>query len=90
MIVLFAPDSAPASAIFYKYFPIFKRFTYSSIVYALAHATISVVTSFGFIYCTKYMGQIGILCIMLPIVISYGFGIFYFAKLENITVTNSY
>jgi MFS family permease len=90
LIVLFAPDSAPASAIFYKYFPIFKRFTYSSIVYALAHATISIVTSFGFIYCTKYMGQIGILCIMLPIVISYGFGIFYFAKLENITVTNSY
>ncbi|WP_341753112.1 MULTISPECIES: MFS transporter [unclassified Candidatus Tisiphia] len=85
LIILFAPDSSPASAIFYKYFPIFKRFTYSSFVYALAHAIISIVTSFGFIYCTKYMGQLGILCIMLPIVMSYGFGIFYFAKLEKVT-----
>ncbi|WP_425360519.1 MULTISPECIES: MFS transporter [unclassified Candidatus Tisiphia] len=83
LIILFAPDSSPASAIFYKYFPVFKRFTCSSVVYALAHATISIVTSFGFIYCTKYMGQLGILCIMLPIVISYGFGVFYFARLEN-------
>lgn len=83
VFILFALDPNPAIPIFCKYFPIFKRFTYSSVIYALSHAIISIVTSFGFIYFTKYLGQIGILCIMLPIAVSFGFGVFYFIKLEN-------
>ncbi len=44
-----------------------------------------IITSFGLIYLTKYLGNYGLLIIIIPVMIGYSFGIFHFEKLEKIT-----
>lgn len=83
-IIFFAADAAPATSIFYKYFPVFKRFTYISFTYALSRALTYVVTSFGLVYLTERFGNWGILIIMLPVCIGYLVGLRHFEKLDNI------
>ncbi len=83
LVIFFACDSAPATAIFYKYFPIFKRFTYVGFAYALSRSLTYIVTSFGFVYLNRYFGSLGLLIIMIPIFIGFILGLRYFEKLEK-------
>lgn len=83
-IVLFAMDTVPAVAIFFKHFPIFKRFTYSSVIYALSRAMMYIVTSFGIIYLTKCFGDYGMLVVMVPINFGCLFGLYHFENLEKL------
>jgi MFS family permease len=73
----------PAASVFITHLPIFKRFTYTSFAYALARAIIYVITSFGLVYLTEWFGHSGLLIIMLPICISYLYGVHHFEKLEK-------
>ncbi|BBJ31800.1 MFS transporter [Rickettsia asiatica] len=73
----------PAIPIFFKHFPVFKRFTYSSFLYALSRALIHMVTSFGMIYLVNYFGHWGVLFIAIPISIGYGYGLLHFEQLER-------
>jgi len=82
-IVLFAVDSSPASAIFYKHFPVFKRFTYAGFMYASSRALIYICSSFGFVYLVERYSHFGILIIMIPITIGFNFAILHFSKLER-------
>lgn len=82
-IIFFACDAAPVTSIFYKYFPVFQRFTYVSFIYALSRTLTYLVTSFGFVYAVKFFGNSGVLIIMVPICIGYKFGLNYFEKLEE-------
>lgn len=82
-IVLFAVDTVPAVAIFFKHFPVLKRFTYSSLIYAISRALMYVVTSFGIIFLTKNFGHYGLLVILIPINIGCIFGINHFESLEK-------
>lgn len=82
-LVLFVLSTNPATPIFYSYFPIFKRFSYAGFTYAFSRVFMHIATSFGLIYSEKYFGNWGMLLIMLPVTIGYGFGIFYFVKLEK-------
>lgn len=82
-IIFFAADAAPATSIFYKYFPVFKRFTYISFTYALSRALTYLVTSFGLVYLTESFGNLGILIIMMPICLGYLIGLRHFEKLER-------
>ncbi|WP_341789929.1 MFS transporter [Rickettsia endosymbiont of Polydrusus tereticollis] len=88
-LVIFAPGVTPAMAIFFKHLPIFKRFTYSTFMYATARALTYAITSFGMIYLIKLFSHWGLLFIMLPIAIGYIFGVNHFKKLE-IEVGNYY
>jgi MFS family permease len=81
-VLLFALDAMPAVPIFYKHFPVFKRFTYVSFIYALSRAVMFAITSFGLIYLIKYFGNWGILIIIIPITIGYAIGLMHFEKLE--------
>lgn len=81
--IIFALSNYPANAIFFKHFPVLKRFTYTCVLHAISHAAIYVVTSFGFIYLVKWFDQIGVLFILLPISLSFGIGVYYFDKLEK-------
>lgn len=81
-IVAFSLTSIPASAIFYKSFPVFQRFRCCSFSYALSRAVMHVITSFGMIYIGDYFGNTGILIILIPVVISFTWAIFYFGRLE--------
>jgi len=81
-LVAFAPGVEPAAAIFFKHLPIFKRFTYSTFMYATARALIYAITSFGMIYLIKLFNHWGLLIVMLPVSFGYIFGINHFKKLE--------
>lgn len=82
-VVIFVPTDFPAASIFYVHFPVFKRFTYASLMYALSRALMSVITSFGIVYLIDYFGHWGILVIMVPIILGYRFGLSHFQRLEQ-------
>jgi MHS family proline/betaine transporter-like MFS transporter len=82
-IMFFVPDTVPAIPIFYKYFPVFKRFTSTAFLYALSRALMFVVTSFGSVYLIDHYGNNGMFIIIIPLVIGYAFGILHFEKLEK-------
>lgn len=82
-IIFFAADASPATSIFYKYFPVLKRFTYINFTYALSRAVIYVIASFGLVYLTKYLGSWGILIITIPVFAGYIFGLQHFERLEK-------
>ena len=82
-IAIFSAIVLTASPIFYKNFPVFKRFTYTSFMYALSRASMYVLTSFGLVYLTKYFGYYGLFVILVPVMIGYTFGLLHFEKLEK-------
>ena len=57
--LIFAPCSFPATAIFYKHFPIFKRFTHTSFIFAMSRALMYIITSFGLAYLTELFNNFG-------------------------------
>lgn len=76
-------DTVPAVSIFFRHFPVFKRFTYSSVIYAISRALMYVITSFGIIYLTKYFGQYGLFIVMVPLLVTCMFGLNHFQELER-------
>ncbi len=82
-VLVFALDSMPGIPIFYKYFPVLKRFTYATFIYALSRAVMFAITSFGLIYLVKYCGNWGLLIIMIPVTIGYAFGLAHFINLDQ-------
>ena len=81
--VVFGHSTIPAKAIFLMHFPIFKRFRYASMITALAHITLYIITSFGLVYATNFFDVYGILLISLPITLCFLFGLLHFEKLEK-------
>ncbi len=81
--LLFACDYTPAMPIMYKHISILRRFTYSSLSYALSRSVMSVITSFGLVYLSEYCGYFGTLGILVPVLIGYIISISYFEKLEK-------
>ncbi|MGX6960624.1 MAG: MFS transporter [Rickettsia endosymbiont of Pentastiridius leporinus] len=81
--ILFRPDSSSGLPIFFKYFPIFKRFTSIALSFAISRAFMHVVTSFGFVYIIEYFGNWGLLIIMLPTGLGFLFGLSHFEALEK-------
>jgi hypothetical protein len=77
------PTEFPAVPIFLKNFPVFKRFSYASFLYALARAVIYIIISFGLTYLVSYFGYWGLLVLMIPVLIGYGYGLRHFIKLER-------
>jgi MHS family proline/betaine transporter-like MFS transporter len=82
-LLMFAPSEYPASPIFYKSFPLFKRFTGACFCYATARALMYLVTSFGIVYLIKYFGNVGLLFLFVPVITGYGFALFHFVNLEK-------
>lgn len=84
-IIVFGVSDFPATPIFYRHFPIFKRFTYAGLSFALSRALVYVATSFGLVYLTPHFGHSGLLIIMIPILLGCAFGLYYFIQLEKKT-----
>ena len=82
-VVLFALDTVPAVSIFFKHFPVFKRFTYGSIIYATSRALMYIITSFGMIYLTESFGAGGVLIVIIPLNIACFAGLHHFENLEK-------
>ena len=83
--VLVGLGGAPAVAILFAHFPVFKRFTYISFMYAVSRSLMAVVTSFGLVYLTDYLGYWGLYLILLPVTLSFLWGVTQYEKLENLT-----
>jgi len=83
-LCLFCADPSPAAGVFYVHFPVFKRFTYTSFLYALSRALVYIITSFGLVYLTEKFSYWGILFIIIPMVISFTFGVEHFKNLEKV------
>jgi len=81
--IMFAPGYFPATAIFYKHFPVFKRFTHTSFIFAISRALMFVITSFGLAYLTQHFNYWGILMIMIPVTICYYLSLRHFENLEK-------
>jgi MFS family permease len=81
---LFVFDDVPASPLFYKHFPIIKRFTYTSLLSSFAKLMTYAITSFGLVYSTKYFGYYGIFLILIPVGVVYYFAVKYFEELEKV------
>lgn len=83
LIMAFALNVMPAVPNCFRHFPIFKRFTSVTFTYALSAACMYVISSFGFPHLIEVFGNWGVLIIMIPTSIGFGFGIFHFEKLEK-------
>lgn len=84
VVIFLTPDSMPAESILIKHFPVFKRVTYATFIYALSRALMYIVTSFSLIYLTEIFGPNGLLVIFIPTCVGYLYGITHFEKLENL------
>jgi MFS family permease len=73
----------PAAAVFYKHFPIFKRFRYSSFMHAISKILVYVVTSFGLVYLTE-ISYYGVLVIMVPLGVLFLLSVSHFEELERV------
>ena len=73
----------PAIPIFFRHFPVLKRFTYSSLRFSISRAAMYVSTSIGILYLVRHCGSLGVLIMTLPITIGFLWGVLYFEKLEQ-------
>ncbi|WP_375331591.1 MFS transporter [Candidatus Tisiphia endosymbiont of Temnostethus pusillus] len=83
IIILFEDCLAPAMPIFYKNFPVFKRFTYASMIFAISRTLMYVITAFGFTYLVDHFGYWGLWVIMIPTIVGFAYGLLHFEKLEK-------
>jgi MFS family permease len=83
LAALFVFDHVPATPLFYKYFSIFKRFTYTSFISAIAKLLTFLITSFGLVFATEYFGYLGIFLIFIPVGVGFFLGVIYFEKMEK-------
>lgn len=75
----FAFDHVPASPILYKFFPVSRRFTHSSLVSAAAKIFTGSVMAVCFAYCDEYIsGNYGPLAVIMPFGLASAFAIRYF------------
>jgi MFS transporter, MHS family, proline/betaine transporter len=82
-IKIFNPASFPADAIIFQYFPILKRFSSVSMLYAVSRVFMYLITSFGTVYLTFYFGTYGLLIIIVPVLLGYFYGLNTFITLEK-------
>jgi MFS transporter, MHS family, proline/betaine transporter len=85
LLLLFKVNDFPAVPIFYRSFPVFKRFTAASLLFAMATAVTYAATSFGLTYLIDYFNYWGFWVLITPALIDYGYGLHYFIKQERKT-----
>jgi len=79
----FCPTASPSHSVIFTHFPILRRFTAVSILYALSRALMYSVTSVGIVFLTDNFGVYGLLFVIIPIVIGYSYGLNTFIQLER-------
>lgn len=80
---LFVFDHVPAAPVLYRHFPVFKRFTYTSVLSAFAKLLTYFITSFGLVLANQRFGFNGVLLVFIPVAILFYFSVRHFQKLED-------
>ncbi len=83
VMILLYEFLAPALPICYKNFPVFKRFTYVSVIFAISRTSMYVITAFAFTYLYDHFGHWGLWIIMVPTIISFAYRLLHFEKLAK-------
>ncbi|XVN42641.1 MAG: MFS transporter [Candidatus Rickettsia vulgarisii] len=83
LVFILVPLDNPGAPIFYKAFPVFKRFTAVAFSFALSRAIMHVISSFGLVYLVEYFGNQGIWFLFVPVMIAYGFSLSYFFNFKK-------
>ncbi len=73
----------PAFAVFFAHFPVLKRVTSVSLMYAISGALMFISTSFGLVYLTAWFGNFGLWVIMVPVMAAFTWAIYHFEKLDK-------
>lgn len=82
-IMTFGVMDCPGAGVFISHFPIAKRFTSLGLIYAFSRISIYIITSFGFVYLTKWFSSFGVFIIMTLITLGFIWGVKHFQELEN-------
>ena len=90
ILLILTLGGIPADSIFIKHFPVLKRFTVTSFLYALTRAIMYITTSFGLVYLTEQFGHWGLLAIMLPVAFGFIGSVKHFSKLGNLDSDSTY
>lgn len=77
----------PADSVFVIYFPVLRRFTTTSFIYAFTRAVMYVITSFSLVYLTEWFGHYGLWFIMIPVTAGFLWGVNHFIKLEKLSAS---
>jgi MHS family proline/betaine transporter-like MFS transporter len=83
LILIFPLDDVPASAVYMSHFPLYRRFTYATLLFSIARASVYVITAVGVIYLEAYFGSFGLWFITLPAVFGYLCSMRHFEGLER-------
>ena len=87
--IFFPLCTVPAVPIFVTHFPVYRRFTCNSFIFALSRVLGYVITSFGIVYLTESLGSYGLWFIMVPSCLSFLWGVRHFEVLERKFETSS-
>ena len=82
-ILVMILNDFPSVPVFFRSFPLYSRFTFASLLWALSRALMYVITSFGLVFLGSYFGHFGLWIITLPTACAFLYGINHFKKLER-------
>ncbi|MCE3230613.1 MAG: transporter [Alphaproteobacteria bacterium] len=82
-ILIFALHDIPSCAVLISHFPLYRRFTFASVLWSLSRALMFAVPSFGLIYLGSYFGHFGLWVIALPTTFAFLYGVSHFKGLER-------
>lgn len=85
VIIGFGIMDVPAAGIFMAHFPVLKRITSTSFIYAFSRMAIYIITSFGMVYLTNIFNNWGVWVLMVFLCIGFGWGVRHFMLLEGAT-----
>ncbi len=80
---LCGPTMNPAPSVFLIHLPVFRRFTYTSIIFALSHGIMYAFIPFALVYLTQFFNHWGLWFIMIPTVMAFLYSIRHFEGLEK-------
>ena len=84
MLLVLSLASTPTEPILIRSFSVLRRFTASSVIYALTRAVMYIVTSFGLVYLTRWFGHYGLWTIIFPVTFAFLWGVRHFEVLEGL------
>jgi MHS family proline/betaine transporter-like MFS transporter len=84
-MICFWPSNNPATPIFLSYFPIFKRFTYTSIIHSLARIVGHIIPTFALVFIIEGFGVYGMLFIFPTFTILFYLAVKHYEELERLS-----
>ncbi len=83
IIIGFSIVDVPAAGIIMNHFPVLKRITSTSLIYAFSRVSIYVITSFGMVYLTDIFNNWGVWFLMIILCIGFSWSIRHYETLEK-------